>query len=118
MKRISLDELPVQGVSHNPAIGKRVMLDESAIPGLTNFSQAVLSQDQVAPGHAHPDMYEVFFVRRGTGMIVVDGTEYELATGQCMLIDPGEYHEVRNPGAGELELLYFGVRGAPREVQP
>jgi quercetin dioxygenase-like cupin family protein len=117
MKRMSLDELPFQGVSHNPEVGKRVMLDDSAIPGLTNFSQAIFSQGQVAPGHAHADMYEVFFVRRGTGMILVEGTEYELATGHCMLIEPGEYHEVSNPGAEELELLYFGVRGAGREVQ-
>ena len=117
MKRVLLHEQPTRPVSHNPDIGKRVMLDESVVPGLTNFSQAVFSSGQVAPGHLHEDMYEVFFVRRGSGVIVVDGTEYPLLPDECVVVEPGERHEIRNPNAQELVLLYFGFRNPASEVQ-
>lgn len=117
MKRVSLDELPIQPVSHNPEIGKRIMLDQHAAPGLTGFSQTVFSSGQVASGHVHEDMYEVFFVRRGRGMILVDEKQFELLPNECVLIEPGEFHELSNPYAEELVLFYFGIRNASEEVQ-
>ena len=116
MKRVSIDELPTLGVSHNPEIGKKVMLDHRAAPGLTNFSQAIFTRGQIAPGHAHEDMYEVFFVRRGLGKIVVEGRQYDLEPGLCILIEPGEIHEISSSSQEALELLYFGLRDSGREV--
>lgn len=118
MRSISLNELPLEPVSHNPDIGKRVMLGSREAPGLTNFSQAAFSPGQVAPGHSHEDMYEVFFVRRGRGVIVVDGIEHLLAENECVLIAPGEHHEISNPYTEELVLLYFGLASGNKEVRP
>ena len=110
MKKVRLEELEVVPVTHNPEIGKQVMLGGDAAPGLTNFSQAVFAPGQVAPGHAHGDMCEVFFVRAGRAVISVDETRHELSTGDCVLVESGERHEVSNPFDEELELLYFGLR--------
>ncbi|MBD1910711.1 MULTISPECIES: cupin domain-containing protein [unclassified Leptolyngbya] len=110
MKYVSLPTLPDEGVSHNPAIRKKVMLRPGDLPALTNFSQARLLSGSVAPGHAHADMYEVFFVESGNGTITIDDIPYELRPGVCVTVDLGEVHEVANTGTEELVITYFGIR--------
>ncbi len=110
MKMTSLRQLSETSVSHNPAIKKRVMLDREALPHLTNFSQACFAPGQVAPGHSHSDMAEVFFVESGQGTITVDDQPYPLTPGTCIAIEPGEHHEVANTGSADLILTYFGLR--------
>ena len=109
MKVTSLQQLPIESVSHNAAIKKQVMLRMGELPHLTNFSQARFQPGQVALAHAHNDMHEVFFVEAGAGQIVVDGEAIALTPGVCVAIAPGESHEVSNPGEDELVLTYFGL---------
>lgn len=110
MKLVTLRALPVEGVSHNPEIRKQVMLRAGDLPGLTNFAQARFAPGQVATGHRHDDMGEVFFVEQGVGEIEVNGRVHPLGAGVCVAIEPGEWHEVRNTGPTELVLTYFGLR--------
>ncbi|WP_088892601.1 cupin domain-containing protein [Leptolyngbya ohadii] len=110
MKQTDLDRLPLEPVSHNPAIQKKVMLRFGDLPHLTNFSQARFAPGQVAPAHAHADMCEVFFVESGRGEIEVNQQIYPLAAGGCVAVEQGEVHEVRNTGSKELVLTYFGIR--------
>ena len=109
MKRVNLNELKDQGVSHNTAIRKKVMLRPGDIPHLTNFSQAIFAPGQVANAHAHSDMYEVFFVSAGRGTMAVNGMDQALLPGVCILVEPGDVHEVTNTGAEPLVLTYFGI---------
>jgi quercetin dioxygenase-like cupin family protein len=109
MKAISLADLPVEGVSHDPDIAKQVMLRRGDVPHLTNFSRASLLPGQVARAHRHRDMFEVFFVESGAGTITIDGAERGLEAGVCIAIEPGEEHEIRNSGSTPLALLYFGI---------
>ncbi len=109
MKRVNLHDLSDQGVSHNTAIRKKVMLQPGDIPHLTNFSQATFAPGQVASAHDHSDMYEVFFVSAGTGTMVVNGTDQALVPGVCILVEPGDLHEVTNTGDEPLILTYFGI---------
>jgi quercetin dioxygenase-like cupin family protein len=110
MKYVSLAELPQEQVSHNPEISKKVMLRSGDLPHLTNFSQARFAPGQVASAHAHQDMCEVFFVELGTGVIQIDQVDCELSPGVCVVIEPGEVHEVKNTGETELVLTYLGLR--------
>jgi len=109
MKRISLDDITEQPVSHNPAIAKRVLIAAGEIPGLTNLSQAVLKHGQRADRHIHQEMYEVFIVRHGSGVIEVDEVRHPLQRDDCVVIEPGESHEISNPNDEDLVLLYFGL---------
>ncbi|GAB4340748.1 MAG: hypothetical protein OHK0047_32140 [Leptolyngbyaceae cyanobacterium] len=109
MKLTSLSDLPAEFVSHNPEIQKKVMLRPGDLPHLTNFSQARLAPGQIASAHQHIDMYEVFFVMSGVGVITLDRTPYALTPGVCVAVEPGETHEVKNTGDEELVLTYFGV---------
>jgi mannose-6-phosphate isomerase-like protein (cupin superfamily) len=110
MKITSLASLPEGQVSHNPEIKKKVMLGPGDLPHVTNFSQARFAPGQVASAHAHRDMYEVFFVESGTGLMRVDGVEHRLEPGICVAVDPGEIHEIVNAGLVDLVLTYFGVQ--------
>ena len=110
MKITGLDQVPEEPVSHNPAIKKRVLLRSHDLPYLTNFSQAHFAPGQVAPGHSHPDMAEVFFVASGQGTMTLNGQPYPLTPGTCIAVEPGEHHEVANTGLEDLVLTYFGLR--------
>ncbi|MEM9153367.1 MAG: cupin domain-containing protein [Cyanobacteria bacterium P01_F01_bin.3] len=118
MKITSLKQLPMESVSHNPAIKKQVMLRMGDLPHVTNFSQARFQSGQVAQAHTHADMHEVFFVESGEGEIVIGigdadatgNTTYPLTPGTCIAVAPYESHEVSNTGTEELVLTYFGIR--------
>lgn len=109
MKHISLQDLKDQPVSHNAAIRKKVMLAPGEVPHLTNFSQAVFTPGQVATAHSHADMYEIFFVSEGSGTMVVNNSVLPLRPGTCILVEPGDSHEVANTGQELLVLTYFGL---------
>jgi mannose-6-phosphate isomerase-like protein (cupin superfamily) len=109
MKKISLADLPAEPVSHNPEITKQVMLRRGDLPHLTNFSRSRLLAGQTAGAHAHASMHEVFFVESGAGTMRVDAREVRLKAGVCVAVEPGESHEIRNTGAAELVLIYFGI---------
>ena len=110
MKITTLSQLPIESVSHNPAIKQQVMLRMGDLPHLTNFSQASFQPGQVAEAHAHKDMHEVFFVESGEGAIAIDNASYPLTPGTCIAVAPHESHEVTNTGTEDLILTYFGLR--------
>ncbi len=109
MKHTSLETVPEQGVSHNAAIRKRVLLMAGDLPHLTQFAQAQFGPGQVAMAHAHSDMHEVFLVQSGQGTMRIDGQVYRLTPGVCIAVAPGETHEVKNTGSAMLVLTYFGI---------
>ncbi len=109
MKKVSLRELPREGVSHDPQITKQVLLRRGDLPHLTAFSRATLSPGQSARAHEHPDMFEVFFVEAGRGMMKIAGAEHQLEQGVCILVEAGERHEITNTSSSDLVLNYFGV---------
>ena len=109
MKQISLNTIPEQGVSHNAAIRKQVMLQSGDLPHLAQLTQARFEPGQAAAAYAHVDINEVFFVQSGYGAMTVDNEVYSLAPGVCIAVAPGEAHEVRNSSNERLVLTYFGI---------
>lgn len=109
MRAVRLDELPEEGVSHDPELRKRVLLRRGAVPHLTAFSRAVLRPGQAVTAHAHADMHEVFWVETGRGEARVGGRALPLEPGICLLVEPGEEHALACTGPDDLVLLYFGV---------
>jgi mannose-6-phosphate isomerase-like protein (cupin superfamily) len=109
MKVLSLTDLPFFEVSHNPAIKKKVMIENDELKNITNFSQAVVPVGEVADEHMHEDMAEVFWVVSGEGAILINGVTYKLFHGVCAMVEAGEMHEIQNTGDEELVIVYFGV---------
>lgn len=109
MKTIDISKLENIGVSHSPEIKKRVILGNDELPHLKNFSQARFKTGQIASNHFHKDMYEVFFIEEGEGTISVNTKEQRLKKGICVVVEPGEVHEVKNTGKSDLVITYFGL---------
>jgi quercetin dioxygenase-like cupin family protein len=109
MKIGLLSEITPAGVSHNPAILKRVMVRNGTVPHLTNFTQSVFPPGEVAPEHSHDDMYEVFLVESGSGVFVVNGETQSVGPGSFVLIELGDSHAIKNDGVNDLVLTYFGI---------
>ncbi|MDY6912367.1 MAG: cupin domain-containing protein [Chloroflexota bacterium] len=109
MKIVSLDNIPEERVSHDPQLIKRVMLRDGELPHLTKFAQVRFAPGQIAHAHAHTDQYEVFLIESGQGMVRVNGEEYQISVGTCMVFKPSEIHEITNTGSEELVLTYFGL---------
>ena len=109
MKKIFLADVVEEGVSHDPEIRKQVLLKKGDVPHLTNFSRGRLLPGQAATAHTHPNMFEVFFVESGQGIIRVDQSKQEVQAGVCVVAEPGEEHEIINTGPSELVLFYFGI---------
>ncbi|HEX6939900.1 MAG TPA: cupin domain-containing protein [Longimicrobiales bacterium] len=109
MIRIRLDDIADEGVSHDPEIRKRVMIRNGRVPHVTTFAQSRFRPGQAATTHAHPDMYEIFLVESGTGVVRIDGREFPLEPGVCVVIEPGERHDMANTGTEDLVLTYFGI---------
>ena len=109
MKYINLDKLENKSVSHNQAIKKKTIIDNEIVPHLTNFSQAIFKPQQIANIHSHSDMWEVFYVESGKGIMIVDGQEYTLTKGTCIMVEPEESHEIINNSKEDLVINYFGI---------
>lgn len=114
MRHIDVEALQDQGVSHNLEIMKRVIVSNGQIDNLTNFAMSRFAPGQVAPGHAHADMSEVFYCVAGQGQVrfaqsTATQSIVTLSGGECVVIEPGEWHELSNCTDKEWILLYFGV---------
>lgn len=109
MKISSLQHLAEEAVSHNPRIRKKVFLRKGEVPHLAGFSRAVFPPGAVAGAHTHADLYEVFLVESGVGLLKGQDGDVPLAAGDCIAVSPGEGHELGNTGQEDLVLVYFGI---------
>src|SRR3972149_8479406 len=109
MKVEKLDKLPVEKVSHNPKIPKKVFIHKGQIPHITQYAQASFPPGEVADAHSHSDMYEVFTIHKGKGLMVVNNQKIPVEPGTCVMVEQGETHEVTNTGKKDLVLSVFGI---------
>jgi len=109
MKLLKLDELPEVGISHNPDIKKKVILDKGYIPRLMTFGQATIKPGQSVEEHKHDTMYEVFYIQSGTADFIVNGEKIVVREGEVISLEPHELHSQNNPYPKSVTWLYFGI---------
>ncbi|AWB66656.1 cupin domain-containing protein [Saccharobesus litoralis] len=109
MKYTHLNQQPTTKVSHNSAIDKQTMISSGQIDNLVYFSKACFPPGEIAAGHTHHDMTEVFFIDSGNGEFAINKQIIELTAGSCITIEPGDWHELRNTGDKPLKVTYFGL---------
>ena len=110
MKTISMNDIPEEGVSHDPQLRKKVIIRDGELPHLNKFAQARFAPGQVAHAHSHEDFYEIFLIESGEGIIKVNGSAHPISEGMCVIFEPEEVHEVINTGSSELVITYFGLK--------
>lgn len=113
MKIVIFPDTAPLPVSHNPKIKKHVALSYKERAGITQLAQAIFPPGEIAPGHAHDDMLEIFIVQAGSGVIRIDNTAYDLGPNCCAIAEPGETHEIENTGTDNLVILVMGLETMP-----
>ena len=109
MRRVGLNSLSPEPLSHDADSAKQVVFRNGTIPHLTQLAQARIPPGARLTPHAHRDMHEIFIVLSGHGRLHCDGSTYTISPGACIQIAPGEVHAFENDDDGELVLVYFGV---------
>jgi len=107
MHRVSQDELPFVGSSHQ-FVG--------AVQGDVGICAYLLSaRPGRGPGpHRHP-YDEVQFVRSGRGLWTVDGEAFEAGTGDILVVKAGEVHGFTC--IGDEPLVQVDIHLSPRFIQ-
>jgi mannose-6-phosphate isomerase-like protein (cupin superfamily) len=55
--------------------------------------------------HMHDGSEELYVILKGTGTALLDGTERRVGPGDCLMLQDGGVHGLRNDGTEAVELL-------------
>jgi mannose-6-phosphate isomerase-like protein (cupin superfamily) len=71
------------------------------------IAQMTLAPNEIegGPDNRHRGADQWLFVVSGTGKAIVNGTSLSLRAGSLLLIERGDYHEIRNTGKSPLRTL-------------
>lgn len=115
MKFIQADHGEFVAASHEdptrPGVLKRVIANHADIPA----GQVMMVNWARLPGgssfrtHYHEDMQEVFVLISGHVRMTVDGVALEMSSGDTVIVEPRELHEMLNLQETDAEYLVFGV---------
>ncbi|EAQ40965.1 cupin domain-containing protein [Polaribacter sp. MED152] len=109
MKLIHTNQLPEIGTTHNEAIKKKVFIKKEEIPKLMMFGSATFTPGQEVDTHKHDTMCEVFYILSGKAEFIVNSKKHNVVTGDCITIEQGEFHSMRNPFLEDVTWVYFGI---------
>ena len=107
MKLVHTAEIPEINVNHNAAIKKRVLIAKGTIPNLFTFASATFKPGDKVETHMHESAFEIFHVQKGNVDFVVNDEKLSLTVGDCITMEPGDFHSVENNSNEEVVLLYF-----------
>ncbi len=84
----------------------RSILDRTNAP-VRNLSlaEATLPPGAANNGHRHPAAEEIYFFLSGSGVMTVDDESRAIGPHDAVLIPPGAYHQIANPGDQPLVFL-------------
>lgn len=82
--------------------------DESA-SGRIQAGVTIVYPGCTTRGHDHADREEVYYFTKGSGIMVVDGKEYEVTAGDTFYLRPGPFHTTRNPNDFPLEFFWITI---------
>lgn len=115
MKFVKHAEVPQVPASHedvnNPGVWKKVLLTKTDL----QWGQIQMLNWATIPGgssfqwHYHEDMQEVFLLLRGSVQMTVAGQELDMQDGDCVVVQPGEVHQMTNLSSQDAEYIVFGI---------
>ena len=73
--------------------------------------EALAPGETCCPFHAHAAQWEFFYILSGEGTVRRNDQDFTVKAGDAILHPPGEAHQIRNTGAGEL--LYLLIADNP-----
>ena len=70
-----------------------------------SVAEALIKPGQDTEAHRHILSQEIYYVLEGNGEMHIGEETSEVAAGDAIFIKPGELHNIKNLGAGELRIL-------------
>jgi mannose-6-phosphate isomerase-like protein (cupin superfamily) len=83
-------------------IGKAVT---STLDTSHSLARIIVPPGKSSHPHFHKVSQETYFILEGEGQMRVDDNEFSIHTGQACHIEPGEVHQISNPGDKDLVFL-------------
>ena len=68
-------------------------------------SMTVLHPGKNTSGHSHEDAEEVYFFRKGRGIMQLNESNFDVSGGDIILIPKGSFHKVFNKGKDDLVFV-------------
>lgn len=81
----------------------------------SSFAICRLRPGEVLTSHKHKVMEEVFYMLKGQLIVEVGGVKTCLEEGQMIMLEPGEFHTLTNPGDDYNEYVITCAPFAPND---
>lgn len=111
MKLIRLKKVKHEASSHTSSnlLSKKVIIKNGEIPHLTQFAQGYFQPHCFVDKHKHKDMYEIFLIEKGKIEFVVNKKTLLLKSGDSIIVEPGEEHQLKNRFNRICIITYFSI---------
>ncbi|HZO87127.1 MAG TPA: cupin domain-containing protein [Chthonomonadaceae bacterium] len=70
-----------------------------------SLAEATLAAGAATQAHFHPRTEEIYYILRGAALMAVEGERRAVGPGDAIGILPGQRHQIRNVGEGDLVFL-------------
>ena len=74
-------------------------------PGAMSFAEAIVDPGSTTLLHLHALSEEIYHITDGSGTMRLGMAEFDIATGNTIVIPPGTKHNVTNTGLSALKIL-------------
>ena len=74
-------------------------------PGAMSFAEAAVDPGSTTLLHLHALSEEIYHISGGSGTMRLGQAEFDIATGDTIVIPPGTKHNVTNTGLSALKIL-------------
>ena len=104
MDKRSINEVEPYTTKDGSEIRELLAYRNSAVR-LQSLAEARLSPGRSTTPHRHRRSEEIYFVLEGEGLMKVEQEQQRVVTGDAIAILPGQWHQIRNTGSGQLRFL-------------
>lgn len=87
-----------------------MLAPEQTASGRLQVGYTIVYPGCTTRGHEHADREEVYYFTKGSGVMVVDGEEYEVEAGDTFYLTPGPFHTTRNTADFPFEFFWFTIK--------
>lgn len=96
---------------------KNVPFDEKSLNQKGAKFQIVrfLPKTRIEP-HFHKKVYEIFYIRSGKGVVILNGKRNTAQKDDIFLCEPHDVHEIINNSSEEFVVLIFKTNENPKDI--
>lgn len=107
MKKVSASELSTT-LAHNQVPRKALIQVGDLQSKIQTINDAWLEPKKSFPPHKHDDCEEIYYFLEGEGEMKVAGQRFNVKTGDCVVVEEGEPHALKNTSF--INLRFIAIR--------